>query len=271
MFPAAEIWAFRGLTRNLVARELKAKYKRSLLGWIWSLINPATTILVYTLVFSVIFRAEVPTAGNGTLESFSLFLFTALVLWNFFQGSLMTGMASLVASGDLRRKVYFPVEIPVIASVFANVVQTGIELGVLLAIMIGLGNISWTAILILPILMLLGVFTLGLALMVAIANVSYRDVGYLVGVLLNFLLYLTPIIYPLSIVPTDYKVLGIKVIDMLEANPLTTFVGAARDSLYLLQAPPLSSWVEMVLVSFGVFAAGWAVFRRSAATVVDQL
>lgn len=271
MFPVGEIWAFRELTRNLVARELKAKYKRSILGWTWSLINPATTILVYTLVFSVIFRAPIPPAGNGELESFALFLFTALVLWNFFQGTMMSGMASLVGAGDLRRKVYFPEEVPVLASLAANVVQTGIELAVLLAIMAVLANISWTAILIVPILLLLGVFTLGLALLVAVANLRYRDVGYLVGVVLNFLLYLTPIIYPLTIVPPDYDVLGIKVIDVLEANPLTTFVGAARDALYFLDVPPLSSWIEMTVISVAVLFVGWTVFRRSAATVVDQL
>ncbi len=271
MSPAAEIWAFRGLTHNLVARELKVKYKRSILGWTWSLINPATTILVYTLVFSIIFRAEIPAAGNGVLQSFSLWLFTALVLWNFFHASMMGGMASLVGAGELRRKVYFPVEIPIIAAMSANVVQTVIELGVLIAIMVVVGNISWTVLLIIPILVLFMIFTLGLALLVAMANVYYRDVGYLVGVVLNFLLYLTPIIYPLTIVPTDYRVLGIRVIDMLEANPLTNFVESARDAIYALEVPPLSSWLEMVGVSVASFVIGWAVFRRSASTVVDDL
>ncbi len=271
MSPAAEIWAFRGLTRNLVARELKVKYKRSILGWTWSLINPATTILVYTLVFSIFFKAQVPAAGNGRLTSFSLWLFNALVLWNFFQASLISGMASLVGIGDLRRKVYFPVEIPIIASLSTNVVQTVIELGVLIAIMVAVGNIAWTVVLIVPILALFMIFTLGLALMVAMANVYYRDVGYLVGVVLNFLLYLTPIIYPLSIVPPGYRVMGIRVIAMLEANPLTTFVESARDATYALDVPPLSSWIEMIVVSVGVFLVGWAIFRRSAKTVVDDL
>jgi len=183
----------------------------------------------------------------------------------------MSGMASLVGAGELRRKVYFPVEIPVIASLSANIVQTGIELGVLIAIMVSLGNIAWTVVLILPILALFMIFTLGLTLVVSLANVYYRDIGYLVGVVLNFLLYLTPIIYPMSLVPKRYRILGIRVFDMLKANPMTTFVESARDSLYNLRVPPLSSWIEMIVVSVGVFLVGWAIFRRSAKTVVDDL
>jgi ABC-2 type transport system permease protein len=266
-----EIWAFRGLTRNLVSRELKVKYKRSVLGWTWSLINPATTIAIYTLVFSVIFRAVPPVAGNGELESFALYLFNALVLWNFFQTSIMSGMVALVAAGDLRRKVYFPVEIPIIATLSANLVQTMIELGILIAILIVLGNVSWTFILIVPILALFLLFTCGIALVVGLANVYYRDVGYLVGVLLNFLLYLTPIIYPLSLVPPDKRVLGIRIIDLLEANPMTSFVQAARSVLYGLEVPPLTEWLELSGISGFAFVVGWAIFRRSAATVVDEL
>ena len=139
-----QVWGYRGLIGNLAQRELKSRYKRSVLGWLWSLINPASTLLIYTIVFGTIMRIPPPVAGNGELKSFALFLFSALIVWNFFSGVVVGSMGALIGAGPLLKKVYFPPECPAIANVLTVLIQTGIEAGILVAVMFVVGNVSWT-------------------------------------------------------------------------------------------------------------------------------
>lgn len=266
-----ELWSYRSLAVNLAGRELKAKYKRSVLGWLWSLINPAATIGIYTLVFSVILRVQPPVAGNGSLENFALYLFVALVFWSYFQTSIQGSMGALAGAGPLRTKVYFPVEIPILSSMAAGLTQTGVELGILVVIMLVVGNISWTVLLVPLLLALLIAFTLGLALIVGLANVYYRDVGYLVGIVLNFVFYLTPIVYTLEIVPDDYYVFGISARSIIGYNPMAMFVAAARDLLYGLESPTLFEWGRLGLLSGASLVLGWIGFQRWSGDVVEEL
>ena len=140
MAATTELWTYRGLIGNLAQRELKARYKRSVLGWAWSLINPATTLLVYAIVFGTLLKVQPPVAGNGTLKNFALYLFCGLVIWNFFTAVVNGSMGALVGAGPLLRKVYFPPECPVIANGFVALAQTAIEVGILLFIMVVVGT-----------------------------------------------------------------------------------------------------------------------------------
>ena len=128
------------LVQNFARRELKARYKRSLLGWTWSLLNPISTILVYSLVFSVFFRAAPPPSGNGS-QKFALFLFTGLVVWLLFAGMINGSMGWLSSIGDLRRKVFFPPETAIFGSALALGVQSAIEAAVLILVMILIANV----------------------------------------------------------------------------------------------------------------------------------
>ncbi len=271
MHAARELWSYRSLVANLTGRELKAKYKRSVLGWMWSLLNPAATIGIYTLVFSVILRVKPPVAGNGKLANFALYLFVALVMWSFFQMSILGSMGALAGAGPLRNKVYFPVEIPVISSMAAGLTQTIVELGILIVIMVLAANVSWTMILIIPLVVLLIAFSLGIALLVSLANVYYRDVGYLVGIILNFVFYVTPIVYTIELIPDDKYVLGLSARQWISYNPMAMFVAAARDSLYGLQNPSLVEWIRLIVLSFASLAIGWVGFQRWSKTVVEEL
>ena len=136
MAATTDLWTYRGLIGNLAQRELKARYKRSVLGWAWSLINPATTLLTYAIVFGTLLKVEPPVAGNGEPQNFALYLFCGLVVWNYFAGVVNGAMGALVGAGPLLRKVFFPPECPVIANSLVALTQTAIEVGVLLAIMI---------------------------------------------------------------------------------------------------------------------------------------
>src|SRR5690349_16678934 len=124
MASVQELWSYRSLIANLTARELKGKYKRSVLGWLWSLINPATTLAIYTVVFGTLLKVKPPVAGNGHTSSFALFLFAALVMWNFFNAVINGSMAALISTGPLLKKVYFPPECAPLATTVASLFQT---------------------------------------------------------------------------------------------------------------------------------------------------
>ena len=265
-----EIWTYRALVGNFAQRELKSKYKRSLLGWTWSLINPAATLLIYTVVFSTIFRAVPPTAGNGTLASYTIYLFIALVCWNFFSGVVTSSMAALIGAGPLLKKIYFPPFAPVVGNGVSVLVQTGIEVVVLLAVLVVVGNFSWTALLVPLVVALLALFALGVGMLLAIANVYYRDVNYLASLGLQLMFYATPVLYPPTLIPETTSQ-GIPVRALLEINPMFHYVEAMRALLWDLRVPGVGEWLLLLALSVGAFAIGWFVFHRGARDVSEEL
>ncbi|MFP5346604.1 MAG: ABC transporter permease [Actinomycetes bacterium] len=270
MTPAAQIWRQRELILNFARRELKSRYKQSLIGWAWSLVNPAATLLIYTLVFSLIFRGQPPTAGNGRLESYTIYLFIGLVAWNFFAGLLSTSMDSLLGAGSLLKKISFPAFVPVVGNGVSALVQTGIELGILVLVLAAVGNLSWVVVFVPLYFLLLAMFALGIGLIIALANVRFRDVSYLVGVALQLLFYATPIIYPPQLIP-ERDVFGVSLRTLFGLNPLSRFVEAIRDLLWFQTLPSLRLAVVLVVLSVGVFVAGWAIFQRRSLDVAEYL
>jgi ABC-type polysaccharide/polyol phosphate export permease len=266
---ASQIWSYRFLIGNLTQRELKSRYKRSLLGWGWSLINPAATLLIYALVFGSFLRIVPPVAGNGHLQSFALYLFAGLVVWNFFNNVMTGSMGSLLGVGSLLRKVYFPPESPAIANALAVVTQTIVEATILVVVMAVVGNASWTFVFVPWILGFVLLFALGLGLVLSLLNVYFRDIGYLTAILLNLLFYATPIIYTFDLVPQKVGFLPVRTIITL--NPLTQFVGGMRDAVYLLQVPSLGRIVGIVVSSLVTFFAGWAIFSRHSRLISEEL
>ena len=269
-----EIWTYRGLVGNFAQRELRGKYKGSALGWFWSLLNPLATLAVYALVFGFFLKFEPPVAGNGELKNFAVDLFTALVAWNFFYAVVTGSIGALAGSGPLLKKIYFPAFAPVIGGAGATLFQTGIEVGLLIAVMVVLQNVSWTFLLLPYLLLLLAVFSIGIGLLLAMLNVRYRDVAYLVTIVLNLLFYATPIIYPITLVPETAQapLLGeVPVRQLYDLSPLTQFVEAFRDVVYLLQPPSLSRLLYLTVVSAVVFLVGFAYFQRGSRDVAELL
>tara|TARA_Y100001970_G_C14216657_1_gene850075 strand:+ start:1445 stop:2290 length:846 start_codon:yes stop_codon:yes gene_type:complete len=256
------------LVRNFARRDLKSRYKRSLLGWTWSLLSPLSTILVYSLVFSVFFRAAPPAAGNGS-QNFALFLFTGLVVWLFFAGMINGSMGWLGAIGDLRRKVFFPPETAIFGSALALAVQSAIEAGVLLIVMLLVGNIGLSTLALPFILALAGIFGLGIGFFVCVLNTHYRDVQYLVGIILNALFFLVPIVYPIGIIPEQHW--GVPIRKIVEWNPVNQFVAAARESAYLLQWPSLTRWGILMVYSFATFGLGWRFFAKRSMLLSEDM
>ncbi len=264
-----EIWGYRELIGRLVQRELGARYKRSILGWLWSMLNPAATLAIYALVFGVLLKFDPPRAGNGRFDNFALYLFCALVMWNAFYGVITGAMSALLDLGSLLGKVYFPPEAPAVAALVTVLFQAAIEGSILMLILICLVNVSWTFLLWPVLLLFFSIFALGIGLVLSVWNVRYRDVGYLSTIALQFLFYVTPIVYPLSLIPE--RAMGLPARDIIRLNPLSQFTESSRELLYGLDWPGLLRLGLMALISLAVGAGGWLMFKARTRDIAEEL
>jgi ABC-type polysaccharide/polyol phosphate export permease len=178
-------------------------------------------------------------------------------------------MAALVGAGPLLRKIHFPPFAPVMGSALAVLNQTAIEFGLLFVVFVIVMNVGWTILLVPVLLVLLAAFALGLAMLLAILNARFRDVAYIVTVLLGLLFYASPIIYPITLVTDLYA--AHPWLKAYEYNPITSFVEAFRDVLWDLDFPGWGRLAYLSVVSFGVLAVGWTYFERKAADVSEEL
>jgi ABC-type polysaccharide/polyol phosphate export permease len=189
----AKLFRFRGLIQSLVARELKARYRGSVLGFLWSFINPLLLLSIYTFVFTRIIPNR-----NEDEQPFAVFMFCGILPWNWFSSSLMEASGSLISGGNLIKKVLFPAEILPLVSVLANMVHFFLGLLILLAFLVGYQHWPDPAGLIwFPVAVLIQlIFTSGLALFLSALTVHFRDIRDLLSNLLMFWFFATPIIYP---------------------------------------------------------------------------
>lgn len=261
----------RELFVNLTLRELRSKYKRSVLGWTWSLLNPLTTLLIYGFVFGVFFGVPAPVGDPSGMTSFAMFLTCGLLPYTFLANGLNGGMGTLLGNGNLVKKVYFPREILVAANTASWLVSFLIELAVLAVALAFFGNI---VILWIPVVLFLvavqTVFVLGLALMLASASVYFRDLQHLLGLVLQVWFYSAPIVYPMSYVQDQVGTTGWK-ITLYNLNPLVRFVEAYRDVLYDMRFPPLDHVAYLIVVSFAALGLGMVVFGRLEGRMAEEL
>ena len=260
-----DLWTYRGLVGNLAQRELKARYKRSVLGWLWSLLNPAATLATYAIVFGVLFNSKIEHA-KGEFNNFTMYLFAGLVVWNFFSAVVNGSMGSLIAAGPLLKKVNFPAECAPAANMIVALSQALIESSILVLVMAILGNVGWTMLFVPVLLFLVGVFAFGIGLALSVANVYLRDIAYLVAVLMNLMFYATPIVYPESILKSHPTIKT-----LVNLNPMHQFVKAMRSTVYYLRVPDGANLLILLVISVGSFVLGWFVFRRFGDDVSEAL
>jgi ABC-2 type transport system permease protein len=166
-------------------------------------------------------------------------------------------------------RTYFPAECPLVAGMATVLLQTTLETTVLLGFMFAFGNLGWTDLYLFPIIIMLTLFSLGLGMLSSLLNVRYRDVAYLVNILLQVLFYATPIVYREDLIP---QTIGrFKTSTILGLNPMTHFVGAMRDTTYLLTSPTLSNWLAMILSSVVSVTVGWWFFSRRAPRYIEEI
>lgn len=261
----------RELYLNLTLRELRGKYKRSTLGWLWSMLNPLATMGIFALVFRFFLKIDVPAGDPSGLHVFAFFLLCGLLPYNFLAMSLTGGMGVLVGNANLVKKVWFPRELLVAAQTSSTAVGFLIELGVLCVALLLVGNmvLPWM----IPVLFLVAVqavFVLGLALLASIINVYFRDLEHLMGIALQVWFYASPIIYPESFV-RDALADRETLLFLYRLNPLTRFVEAYRNLLYDLSAPSLATVGYLIVLSVGTFLIGAAVFSRFEGRLAEEL
>jgi ABC-2 type transport system permease protein len=260
-----ELVTSRELLRNLVLRDLRGRYKRSALGMLWSLINPLASMAIYATVFKYVVKAQ-PAPGNPSgLKNFALWLLCGLLPWAFFSISTSAGMRAIVENAGLVRKVWFPRHVLVAGAVGALQVTFLIELGLLAIVLTIAGNaaILWIPVLI-PILVLLLIFTLGVTLTLASLYVYFRDLAHLWTVIVQAGFYAVPVIYPLSLLH------GVP-LTLVRLNPITVFVSAIRNVFYDLRFPPATHWLYMAAWAVAMFVLGTLVFRKAETRFAEEI
>ena len=223
-----EIWGYRSMIRSLVHKDLRGRYQASVLGFLWTFIVPLCQLLVYTVVFSIILRSNV--------EKFYLYLFVALIPWNFFSACLAGGASCVVAQQSLVNKIYFPREVVPVAYVtgaFVNMLYCEI---VVVAVSLFSGvQFSFLGILCLPLVMAVEyILALGITMIMSAINVYFRDLEHILSIISMAWMFMTPIMYDISIVPE-------RLMPIFMLNPMTPIVTAYRDILYAGSVPKLET------------------------------
>ena len=251
-----ELVKCRELIYNLVVRELKARYKSSVLGFLWSLLNPLGMMLVFTLVFTVMMPSDI--------ERFPIFLLCALLPWNYFSAGVMVSINSIVGNSNLVKKVYFPREVLPISSVLANLVNFLLTLVVLFAVLFVL-HAPWSPWLwLLPVVIAIQTcFMLGMAFILSTINVFYRDTMMIMDVLMLAWFFLTPVVYPIERLPHSYELLGVS-LDihrlMYIVNPMASLVATYRDLLYWGYHTNLDFFLRTAATAIAVLVFGYWFF-----------
>lgn len=242
---------------TLIVREIQLRYRRSVLGIVWSLINPLLSLLIFVFLFQGVLKMTVP--------HYAVYVFSGLLAWNWFSSSLSAATYVLFQSRDLIRKPLFPTESLILVSVSSNLVNYLLALPVLLGLILLTGVNLDAAILVFPVV-LVGqfLFTAGLCFVVSILNVYFRDVEHFVAVILTVWFYLTPVFYRSSGIDAHYAWI-------FAINPMAQFVIAYRGVFLTHTFPDTGVILGMTLVTLACFAGGFHFFRRFKGLIVDEL
>ena len=269
MNPVVNVYRSRDLLWNLTLRELRTKYRRSFLGWAWSMLNPLSQILIYGFVFGTLFDAKPPIGDPSGLDNYALFLLCGLLPWNFFGLVTSLGLGAVSANAGLVRRVAFPREVLVFSNALHACVQFSIEMSLLLIVFIVAGSpfYPWLPVIVLNSL-LLAIFASGLALALSVLAVYFRDVSYLWAILIQVWFYATPIVYPPSLLEANAPNWAYQ---LLRLNPMNGFIEVYRSCLYYASAPGWKTLLGLTITSFASLVIGWAIFHRMSRRLPEEV
>ena len=243
-----DTYRFRELIWALALKDLKLRYKRSVLGFLWALLNPVLNMIVLSIVFMTVLRMDI--------VHYPIFLLSVLLPWTFFSQSLAYAVDSIVGKGELIKKVAVPKLVFPIAAVIANVINLLLSIIPLALIVLGMGHkFYWTWIYLPVPLLALIIFTMGTTFLFATANVYYRDVSHIVQILLQVWFYVTPILYDIKIFPEKWRWL-------FKLNPLIFALNGCRLAVYYGQLPQMSSIAASFVCGFLSLGIGYWIFRK---------
>lgn len=244
-----QLFRYRDLVRALVVRDLKVRYRRSMIGFLWTMLQPMLTMLVLSMVFSALFRFDVP--------NYPVYALAGIMFWNFFSQSVTTSMNSLKVNAQLLTKIPVPKAVFPLATVLAGVINLLFAMVPLFAILLITGHPIRPAVAFVPVAVLLAaLFTFGAGLLLSPMAVFFYDTIEMISVLMTLLMYMTPIFYPMDIVPERY-------LWAVRFNPLRSVLEVFRDPIYFGKIPPLGHLAVAIGVTVVALVVGIVAFRRS--------
>ncbi len=253
----AALWAYRDLVGQLVARDVKVRYKRSVLGVAWTMLNPLLMMVVLTLVFSHLFRWDLP--------NYPVYLLSGTLLWNFFAQTTTLGMQQLVWGGALLHRIYVPRTVFAVSALGTGLVNLALALIPLSLIMLVTGAPFRPALVFVPIAVVqAALFTLGVSLLLSSVAVAFPDIIEMYQVILTAWYFLTPVFYPAKIFPAQYAL-------WLKINPMHHLVAAFRGPIYEGALPSVESMAASTALALAVLAVGWLAFTAHADRMVYRL
>ncbi|MHB0875533.1 MAG: ABC transporter permease [Anaerolineae bacterium] len=265
-----ELYRYRELVRQLVLRDLKARYKNSVLGFLWSLLNPIGMMIVFTVVFSVLLK-------QFDRPAYPVFLLSAMLPWNFLTGGLTAGTASVLGNSSLIHKVYFPREVLPLSSVLASMVNFLLALIPLLVLVVIFGRpLTVWVLVFLPLILLVQLaFVLGLTLLLSAVNVFYRDTQMILEVLTLAWFFVTPVFWPMEVIENRWvDVFGLHLnawVWLNRLNPMASLAAAYRDVLYYGNPVGLDFLARTAVTCLAVLALGYWVFARLSPNFGEEL
>jgi lipopolysaccharide transport system permease protein len=257
------LWGYRGFILGSVQREFQARYRNSLFGALWPVLNPLSMIIVYTVVFSHIMRARLPGVDDGM--AYSVYLCAGLLAWGLFTEITLRSQNMFLENANLLKKISFPrICLPVIVLINAGI-NFAIIMGLFLGFLLITGRWPGMAMLaLLPLMALQMMFCAGLGMVLGVLNVFFRDVGQLFGICLQFWFWLTPIVYPMSILPDWVQ-------RLLQLNPLTNLIASYQNLFLYGQWPVWSSLLPIFITGVVFCLIGLRLFRQRVGEMVDEL
>ena len=273
-----ELISSHELLANLTLREIRGQYKQTFFGQLWSLFNPFATMLVYWIVFGFFLRVSPPAGNPSVLNVFPVWLICGLLPWAFFARVIQQGMTSLVVNSGLIQKVYFPRTVLPLSYAGSAAYNWLFEMGFLLVVLLicGANPLPFLPLLLVTML-LLAIFAAGLSMLLSIANVYFRDTQHFVSILLQIWLYMTPVVYPITLVQEQSNSIGklwgspFTLLDIYQVNPMTEFVGIFRDLLYNNALPSWGAFLYAFVASLLVFMIGLALYRNKEKGLAEAL
>ncbi len=257
------LWAYRGFILGSVRREFESRYQNSLLGAAWTILNPLAMIVVYTVIFSQVMRARLP--GVDNTMAYSIYLCAGVLTWGLFAEIVTRAQTVFLENATLLKKLNFPrMSLPV--TVVANAVLNFVIVFSLFTVfLIASGNFPGLVFLaLLPTLAVMVLFAIGLGVTLGILNVFFRDVGQFFSIFMQFWFWLTPIVYPASILPAPLA-------DYMHWNPMARLIGASQDILVHGRWPQWMGLLPVLLLALLLCALGMRLFRRHSGELVDEL
>lgn len=260
------LWQHRELVLAFSRRDFSTRYRTSVIGWSWSLIQPFIMLAVFTFVLGSILPIKAPDLGNSPGRSnYAAYILIGIMGWNVFAGILSLSMSQLLSSGDLRRKVKFPAWAPIFGGSLVHLTQTAIEFGVVCVLLLFLGNVGWSWLLAPIVLISFALFAQGIGLALSAWNAHVRDVQHGLVIALGLLYFLTPIIYPPSALDGHHGPL----VAVVTYNPLSWYINALHQVFYALSPPSVGALGLLLIGGLVTFFAGLLIFNSATRDIAE--